>query len=300
MWFSSWLRNEKRSAPTARRRTPTSPRQRAAFRPRLEALEARCVPSTLTVTNVGDSGHGSLRYEIAQAEQSNATDTIVFNLKPNDPGYKSTGHWTITLTSGELDITRSLNIQGPGAGQLVISPRVEYIAAVGNFAGVSRVFEVAAGAQVNLSGMSIENGGANGNGIDIASAEGGGILNHGVLTVSNCHLFGNSAYYAGGGIYNDGTLTVSGSDFGGNIASDDRGPDPWGPPGLRRRHLQRRDADGPRQHLLQRQQPGQHRGRLHRRRWQHVLQLTTRAAAKASREIGGKSVSVHLLLFSNK
>ena len=45
MLFSSWLRNWKRSAPAARRRTQTSPRQRASFRPRLEVLEDRCVPS---------------------------------------------------------------------------------------------------------------------------------------------------------------------------------------------------------------------------------------------------------------
>jgi uncharacterized protein (TIGR03118 family) len=45
MLFSSWLRNGKRSAPGARRRTPTSARERAGFRPRLEALEDRWVPS---------------------------------------------------------------------------------------------------------------------------------------------------------------------------------------------------------------------------------------------------------------
>jgi hypothetical protein len=45
MLFSSWLRNGKRPVPAARRRTQTSPRQRASFRPQLEALEDRCVPS---------------------------------------------------------------------------------------------------------------------------------------------------------------------------------------------------------------------------------------------------------------
>ncbi len=49
MLFSSWLRNGKRSAPAARRRRQTSPRQRASFRPRLEALEDRLVPSTVIV-----------------------------------------------------------------------------------------------------------------------------------------------------------------------------------------------------------------------------------------------------------
>ncbi len=49
MLFSSWLRNSKRSAPAARRRTPTSPRPRASFRPRLEAIEDRCLLSTAIV-----------------------------------------------------------------------------------------------------------------------------------------------------------------------------------------------------------------------------------------------------------
>jgi uncharacterized protein (TIGR03118 family) len=45
MFFTSWLRNGKRPAPAPRRRTQTFPRQRASFRPWLEALEDRCLPS---------------------------------------------------------------------------------------------------------------------------------------------------------------------------------------------------------------------------------------------------------------
>ena len=92
MLFSSWLRNGKRSAPAARRRTQASPRQRASFRPRLEAVEDRCLPSTLTVTSTSDSGHGSLRAELAAAQSG---DTLVFS--PRLDGK------TITLTSGLAD-----------------------------------------------------------------------------------------------------------------------------------------------------------------------------------------------------
>src|SRR5262245_9561123 len=52
MWFSSWLRNGKRSAPAARRRTQKFPRQRGSFHPRLEALEDRWVPSGYQQTNL--------------------------------------------------------------------------------------------------------------------------------------------------------------------------------------------------------------------------------------------------------
>src|SRR5262249_10854022 len=48
---------------------------RRPFAPRLEALEDRSLPSTLTVTNLADSGRGSLRGQIAAASPG---DTIVF------------------------------------------------------------------------------------------------------------------------------------------------------------------------------------------------------------------------------
>ena len=49
MLSTSWLRNWKRSARTAPRRTQSSPRRRASFGPRLEAIEDRCLMSTAVV-----------------------------------------------------------------------------------------------------------------------------------------------------------------------------------------------------------------------------------------------------------
>src|SRR5262249_39738133 len=49
MLFSTWLRNRNDSRPAAPRRTQTSPRQRARLRPRLEAIEDRCLMSTAVV-----------------------------------------------------------------------------------------------------------------------------------------------------------------------------------------------------------------------------------------------------------
>src|SRR5262249_15930332 len=105
MWFSSRLRNRKRHE---------SPRMRPACRPRLEALEDRCLPSTLTASNRQDGGKGWVRYEIAAAQSG---DTIVFdfgNKKSNSRPH------TITLASPELYIDKNLTIQGPGAGLLEI------------------------------------------------------------------------------------------------------------------------------------------------------------------------------------
>src|SRR5262245_34428268 len=62
-------------------------------RPMLELLEDRCLPSTFTVVNVNDSGAGSLRQAIVDANNAAGADTIQFNI----PG---AGVHTITPASG--------------------------------------------------------------------------------------------------------------------------------------------------------------------------------------------------------
>src|SRR5436305_11545862 len=80
------------------------------FLPRLEALEDRCLPSTFTVLNLLDSGPGSLRAAVAAANANPGPDAIDF---------AATG--TIALTTGQLDITDSLTINGPGTDALTVS-----------------------------------------------------------------------------------------------------------------------------------------------------------------------------------
>ena len=135
---------------------------RRSFVPRLECLEDRTVPSTLTVLNNLDKGAGSLRDAITRAKNG---DTIVF--APSLDGQ------TITLTSDQLTISKSLDIEGPGAGLLAVS---------GNDA--NRVFNISQNQQpvaVTIAGLTITHGRAGG-----SSDGGGGILNVGsALTLSN-------------------------------------------------------------------------------------------------------------------
>jgi hypothetical protein len=99
MSLFSWLRlvewqSVRRGTRRARRRS---------FVPRLDVLEDRLTPSTLTVTNLSDTGvagDGSLRGEIAAAASG---DTIVFA-----PGLRG----TIALGS-TLSLGTSVTVQGP-------------------------------------------------------------------------------------------------------------------------------------------------------------------------------------------
>src|SRR5262245_28034816 len=81
-------------------------------RPVLERLEDRRVPSTFTVVNTLDSGPGSLRQAIADANAAPGADLIDFNI----PGG---GVHTISPTSALPAITAPVTIDGytqPGAG----------------------------------------------------------------------------------------------------------------------------------------------------------------------------------------
>jgi hypothetical protein len=199
-------------------------RQRtAAGRPRsarllLEALEARDVPTAYTVTNLADSGLGSLRQAVANANAHAGGDIIRF---------ASNLHGPLTLTSGQIIISDSLIVAGPGANRLAID---------GN--GASRIFLLDRGLRViggpakevgawnvTISGLTLQDGSVTGD-------DGGAIRNTDAnLTVTGCVFGGNSASSSGGGddggpfggnggaiAQFSGNLTISGSAFAQNLA----------------------------------------------------------------------------------
>jgi hypothetical protein len=91
----------------------------------IEVLEGRTLPSTFTALNFLDSGPGSLRQAVLDANAHPGADLIRFAPAARDG--------TIALTGGELSITDDLTIDGPGVQRLTVS---------GNDA--SRVFSVSA------------------------------------------------------------------------------------------------------------------------------------------------------------
>jgi hypothetical protein len=167
--------------------------------------------NTLTVTNLNDSGVGSLRYQLGEAQDG---DTINF-----DPSLRG----TITLTSGELRVGGNVKIEGPGSDKLSIS---------GNHA--TRVLELLTGADVSIQGLTITNGVANAPGSGVNLVGGGGIFvaHNATLALTGSVVAGNignstSATAAspglvagtGGGIFNAGTLTLTDDVISGNTAN---------------------------------------------------------------------------------
>ncbi len=156
-------------------------------------LAAPAQAAPFSVTNTADSGEGSLRQAMSDANASAGEDTINF-----DP---SLSRQTITLGS-QLAVADSagLTIDG-GSANITVS---------GNDA--VRVFEVRSGAKLALNNLTVANG---------RGAAGGGIANLGTLTVTDSTLSGNSANYSGGGgIWNNGgTVTVANSTLSGNSST---------------------------------------------------------------------------------
>src|SRR5580704_10485396 len=116
--------------------------------------------TTITVTTTSDSGAGSLRQAVADAQSG---DTIVFNLLAQSK---------IVLTSGELVLSNSITISGPGANLLVLSGDDN-----------SRIFSIPSSATVMISGATVADG--HGAGAEDAGA-GGAILCNGSLAMSAC------------------------------------------------------------------------------------------------------------------
>jgi hypothetical protein len=208
-----------------RRAARAGPPRRRPFRPRLEALEDRCVPAMLWfVTSPADNPlqAGTLRYAVDFAQNG---DTIWIT--------QSATAQPIWLTHGELYLAHDVTIE---TAPVVVGSPYAPATITGN--NQSRVFEVAPTAHVTLENLVISDGNAvahNAQGYFPADGRGGGIFNEGTLSLAYCTVSCNSAYAGGGGILTAssavsgfqagavGTLTVSHCILSGNTTYGEGG-----------------------------------------------------------------------------
>jgi hypothetical protein len=151
---------------------------------------------TFTVLNINDSGAGSLRQAILDANGAAGPDTIIFHAAVMG---------TINLATPLPAVSDGLEILGPGAAVLTVSG-----------SNAVRVFEINVGVIARILGLTVAEG---------RGGDGGGILNNGTLEVANVTLSRNSAGSSedGGGIFNGGILMLANSTLSDNSASSGRG-----------------------------------------------------------------------------
>jgi CSLREA domain-containing protein len=161
------------------------------------------------------SGICTLRAAIQEANALAGEDTIT----------QPAGTYVLTIagasedaaTTGDLDITSNLTINGAGAAITIINGN-------GNVTG-DRVFHIIGSVTVTISGVTIQNGMAasfqNGSSV---SFSGGGIANEfGTLMVTDATVANNSASLNGGGIDNFGSMSLSNVTISGNNAQSGGG-----------------------------------------------------------------------------
>jgi hypothetical protein len=146
------------------------------------------------VTNLNDAGPGSLRQAVANANGSGLFPAIV--------QFQTGLTGTITLTTGEIPITQSVNVEGPGANAITVSA-----------GGTSRIFnaQYTGSSPVTISGLTLQNG---------YSATTGGAVNVSAPTfaMNNCVIQNSVADTQGAGLYvvNNASTTLSGDTFSNN------------------------------------------------------------------------------------
>ena len=170
------------------------------------SLEDRVVPATIPVLNADDSGAGSLRQAIIDANATTAQDTIVF-----DSSFFNTSMKTITLATALPGLTNSVIINGPGADLATVDGN--HLASVFDLTGSPF------GTPITINDIRLTGG---------SSADRGGAINvqDEVLTLSGVTLEGNTSTNGGGAIgVSDaaGVLTIDNSIIRDNVAGGNGG-----------------------------------------------------------------------------
>src|SRR5262249_10882863 len=167
MRFSCWLGKRLSTRPKRGHGFRTRPTA-ARYRPQVEALENRTLPSTFNAATVSD-----LIADINAANAAGGTNTITLTAP-------TTSHYVLAAVDNTTD----------GATGLPVIAKKDTLTIIGNGDAIERgsvlgtpafrLFDVANGASLTLQNVTVHNGLAFGSG---TFAEGGGIYNQGTLVL---------------------------------------------------------------------------------------------------------------------
>jgi hypothetical protein len=217
MWLTSWLAKRRPLQSAGRRHGPSA--QRSTFRPRLEALEDRTVPSTFYAATASD-----LVVDIQKANQQGGANTIVLTAPTTSPYVLTAVNNTTdgptvlpVIASGDnLTILTSNGAANPGYGDVIDAGKL------------GRLFDVASGGSLTLENVTLQNGKVEAFAPAVSAEKGGAIYNQGTLVLDELKVQNNAAIgypgkgvdAAGGGVWSNGALTVENATvFQGNSAS---------------------------------------------------------------------------------
>jgi CSLREA domain-containing protein len=173
------------------------------------AAAAATIDVTTNVDSVSNDGVCSLREAILSANTDTAIGGCTAGSGADVVVLGATQTYRLTISganedagnTGDLDITQDLSIEGNGS-----------TIDAGN---LDRAFQILFGVTVDIADVTVLNG-------NVPGDTGGGVLNHGTLTLSNATLAHNSADF-GGGFANFGGATLTNVTIGNNSANVDGG-----------------------------------------------------------------------------
>jgi hypothetical protein len=194
MYRSNWLFALRKALRPAFPRRRSQPSWRAALirRSTFEPLEERTPLAVLTVNstldnNTAGDGMVTLREAIIAANTNAMTDLAQTGSGADTIEFAPTVFGTIALTFGEMIITESLTINGPGRDVLTIDAQRN-----------SRIFNVTAQTgNYTFRRLTLTGGNTTGEGGAIRVHAGGPTT---TLTVDQCKIDGNTSVGHGGGI----------------------------------------------------------------------------------------------------
>jgi predicted outer membrane repeat protein len=161
--------------------------------------------TVLTVTNANDSGTGSLRQAIADANATPGADTI-----------RITVSGTVHILS-TLHITDEVAILGPGAGQFALDSGGNVpVFEIGYFVLDSGGNPKDVPVPVSIADLTVQHGNA-------GDGYGGGIHSTSALALTNVNVVNNLALLRGGGADVAGAVVLNGGRFEGNISKEGEG-----------------------------------------------------------------------------